>query len=134
MAKKASKSLDATVPSGSRTPTKQRLRAVAGVFADADSSDDDRLIHERIRLGIMSALSVNRKTSFSELKELLKTTDGNLSRHARKLEDAGYIACQKTFADRVPKTEYSITAKGKRRFERHLEHMEALIRATRDSE
>jgi DNA-binding MarR family transcriptional regulator len=117
----------------SATPAKQRLRAVAGVFADTDSGDDERLMHERIRLGIMSALSVNRKMSFSELKDLLKTSDGNLSRHARKLEEAGYIACTKRFSDRVPKTEYHITAKGKRRFDRHLGHMEALIRATRDS-
>lgn len=110
----------------------QRLRTVAGVIADTDSGDDGRLLHERIRLGIMSALSVNRKMSFSELKELLQTTDGNLSRHARKLEDAGYISCKKQFADRMPKTEYQITVAGKRRFERHLDHMEALIKAARD--
>jgi len=109
----------------------QRLRAVAGYFSDSESGDVDRLILERIRLGIMSALSVNRSMSFSELKELLKTSDGNLSRHARKLEDAGYISCTKKFAERVPKTEYSMTSKGKRLFERHLQHMEALIRATR---
>lgn len=113
-------------------PRRQRLRTVAGVFAEAESGEDERLIHERIRLGIMSALSVNRTMSFSELKDLLKTTDGNLSRHARKLEDAGYVVCKKKFTDRVPKTEYSITPKGKRRFYKHLEHMEALIRATRD--
>jgi DNA-binding MarR family transcriptional regulator len=134
VAKKADKheALEASA-NAAATPTKQRLRTVAGVFADTDTGDDERLIHERIRLGIMSALSVNRKMSFSELKELLRTTDGNLSRHARKLEEAGYIACTKRFAERVPKTEYHITPKGKRRFERHLEHMEALIRATRDS-
>lgn len=79
----------------------------------------------------MSALSVNRSMSFSELKDLLKTTDGNLSRHARKLEDAGYISCTKKFSDRVPKTEFSLTSKGKRVFERHLAHMEALIQAAR---
>jgi DNA-binding MarR family transcriptional regulator len=107
------------------------LRAVAGFFSEPASGDSDRLIHERIRLGIMSALSVNRSMSFSELKELLKTTDGNLSRHARKLEDAGYVSCTKRFSDRVPKTEFSLTSKGKRVFERHLAHMEALIQAAR---
>jgi DNA-binding MarR family transcriptional regulator len=112
-------------------PATQRLRAVAGFFSDSENGDSDRLIHERIRLGIMSALSVNRNMSFSELKEILKTTDGNLSRHARKLEDAGYVACRKRFAERVPKTMFSLTAKGKRAFERHLQHMEALIQATR---
>jgi DNA-binding MarR family transcriptional regulator len=132
VARKAPKPKQAETLGPEPTPTKQRLRAVAGVFADSESDDDDRLIHERIRLGIMSALSVNRTMSFTELKELLKTTDGNLSRHARKLEDAGYIGCKKKFTDRIPKTEYSITAKGKRRFDKHLEHMEALIRATRD--
>lgn len=113
-------------------PAAQRLRAVAGVVANPSSDDMDRLIYDRIRLGIMSALSVNRSMSFSELKELLHATDGNLSRHARKLEDAGYIACTKKFADRVPKTLYKLTPKGKRMFARHLQHMDALIKATRD--
>jgi DNA-binding MarR family transcriptional regulator len=112
-------------------PAKQRLRAVAGYFAGPEAGDSDRLIYERVRLGIMSALSVNPSMSFAELKELLKTSDGNLSTHARKLEDAGYVVCKKKFAERVPKTEYSLTAKGKRVFARHLEHMEALIQATR---
>lgn len=112
-------------------PEAQRLDVVAGFLADDESGDADRLIYDRIRLGIMSALSVNRKMSFSELKDLLKTTDGNLSQHARKLEDAGYVACKKRFSGRVPKTEYSLTAKGKRTFARHLEHMESLIQATR---
>lgn len=79
----------------------------------------------------MSALSVNRRMSFAELKELLGTTDGNLSRHARRLEDAGFVNCKKAFAERVPRTHFSLTAKGKRAFEKHLEHMEALIEATR---
>ncbi len=113
------------------TEGKHRLRAVAGYFADPDAGDSDRLIYERVRLGIMSALSVNASMSFAELKDLLKTTDGNLSTHARKLEDAGYIVCKKRFAARVPKTEYSLTAKGKRMFARHLAHMEALIGAAR---
>jgi DNA-binding HxlR family transcriptional regulator len=118
-------------PAADSRPATQRLRAVAGYFSDSESPDADRLIHERIRLGIMSALTVNRSMSFSELKDLLKTTDGNLSRHARKLEDAGYVACKKKFTERVPKTEYSLTTKGKRAFDRHLQHMEALIEATR---
>jgi DNA-binding MarR family transcriptional regulator len=114
-------------------PDTQRLRAVAGYFAERDGADADRLIYERVRLGIMSALSVNPSMSFAELRELLKTTDGNLSIHARKLEDAGYITCKKKFAARVPKTEFSLTAKGKRMFARHLEHMEALIQAAKGS-
>jgi DNA-binding HxlR family transcriptional regulator len=91
----------------------------------------DRLIHERLRLGIISALSVNRKLSFTELKELLSTSDGNLSVHARKLEEAGYIGCDKSFRGRVPHTEYRITAKGRRALNSYLDHMEALIAATR---
>lgn len=91
----------------------------------------DRLIHERLRLGIISALAVNRKISFTELKELLSTSDGNLSVHARKLEEAGYIDCDKTFRGRVPHTEYRITAKGRRALASYLDHMEALIAATR---
>jgi DNA-binding MarR family transcriptional regulator len=112
-------------------PEQQRLRAVAGYFADREAGENDRLIYERVRLGIMSALSVNPSMSFAELKELLQTTDGNLSIHARKLEDAGYVACKKKFSSRVPKTEFSLTAKGKRMFARHLEHMETLIQAAK---
>lgn len=92
----------------------------------------DRLIHERLRLGIVSALAVNDSLSFSDLKKLMKTTDGNLSVHARKLEEADYIACSKSFEGRMPKTEYRLTAIGRRALERYLDHMEALIRATRD--
>ncbi len=112
-------------------PAKRRLRAVAGYVSESESGDSGRLIHERIRLGIMSALSVSHSMSFAELKQLLKTTDGNLSKHARKLEDAGYLSCRKKFTQRVPKTEYSLTVKGKRVFARYLAHMEALIQATR---
>lgn len=96
------------------------------------SSNLDRLIHERIRLGIVSALAVNRSLTFNELKALLKTTDGNLSVHARKLEEADYIVCTKSFDGRLPKTEYRLTAAGRRALERYLDHMEALIRATRE--
>jgi len=92
----------------------------------------DRLIHERTRLGIVSALAVNAALSFNELKKLVGATDGNLSVHARKLEDAGYIACTKSFAGRLPKTEYRLTTSGRRTLERYLDHMEALIRATRE--
>ena len=92
----------------------------------------DRLIHERVRLAIVSALAVRDSMTFNELKTLLKTTDGNLSVHARKLEDADYVTCEKSFAGRVPKTEYRLTALGRRALERYLDHMEALIRATRE--
>lgn len=110
-----------------------RLRAVAGAVGVQETADDSgRLLYDRIRLGIMSALSVNQRLSFAELKDLLGTTDGNLSKHARRLEDAGFVSCKKAFAERVPRTQYSLTAKGKRIFARHLEHMETLIAATRD--
>ena len=92
----------------------------------------DRLIHERLRLGIVSALAVNDTLTFSDLKKLMNTTDGNLSVHARKLEEAEYIACTKSFEGRMPKTQYRLTALGRRALERYLDHMEALIRATRD--
>lgn len=92
----------------------------------------DRLIHERLRLGILSALAVNDTLTFNDLKKLLQTTDGNLSVHARKLEEAEYIACTKSFEGRVPRTEYAITPVGRRALERYLDHMEALIRATRE--
>ncbi len=92
----------------------------------------DRLIHERIRLGIVSALAVNDSLTFNELKGLLQTTDGNLSVHARKLEEAGYLACTKSFDGRIPKTRYRLTPAGRRAFERYLAHMEALIEAMRE--
>ncbi len=92
----------------------------------------DRLIHERIRLAIVSALAVNDSLSFNELKRLLDTTDGNLSVHARKLEDAKYVSCTKSFRGRVPRTEFRLTSAGRRGLERYLEHMESLIRATRE--
>jgi len=92
----------------------------------------DRLIHEHMRLGIVSALAVHQSLSFNDLKKLLQTTDGNLSVHARKLEEAGYVACNKFFDKRVPKTEYRLTGSGRKALERYLDHMEALIRATRE--
>jgi DNA-binding HxlR family transcriptional regulator len=108
------------------------LAPVRGSAREAVSPDLDRLIHERIRLGIVSALAVNRSLTFNELKALLKTTDGNLSVHARKLEEADYIVCTKSFDGRLPKTEYRLTTPGRRALERYLNHMEALIRATRE--
>jgi DNA-binding MarR family transcriptional regulator len=95
--------------------------------------DLDRLIHEKTRLAIVSALAVNPSLSFNEMKAILKTTDGNVSVHARKLEEAGYLNCRKSFEGRMPKTEYSLTAAGKRALEKYLGHMEALIQNTRGS-
>jgi DNA-binding HxlR family transcriptional regulator len=92
----------------------------------------DRIIHERMRLGIVSALAVNDSLTFNELKKLLQTTDGNLSVHARRLEEANYVECSKSFEGRMPKTEYRLTAAGRKAFERYLDHMEALIHAMRD--
>ena len=92
----------------------------------------DRLIHEPLRLGIVSSLAVNDTLTFNELKELLKTSDGNLSVHARKLEEAEYIACTKSFEGRMPKTQYRLTPTGRKALERYLDHMEALISATRE--
>lgn len=110
----------------------EALREVRGKKAEELTPLElDRLIHERLRLGIVSALAVNESLSFNDLKKLLKTTDGNLSVHARKLEDAQYITCLKYFDGRTPKTEYSLTAAGRRALERYLSHMEAIIGATR---
>lgn len=92
----------------------------------------DRVIHERVRLAIVSALAVHEMLSFNELKTLLQTTDGNLSVHARKLEEAGYLSCRKFFEGRVPKTEYRLTAAGRKALERYLAHMEALIKRVGD--
>ncbi|HEX8984891.1 MAG TPA: transcriptional regulator [Bryobacteraceae bacterium] len=120
--------------SASRRPGTQAtpLSEITG-RAGATALTLDRLIHERMRLGIVSALAANETLSFNDLKKLLKTTDGNLSVHARKLEEAGYIACSKFFEGRLPKTEYRLTAEGRQALERYLDHMEALIRATRES-
>jgi len=108
----------------------QALKGIAGGRA-ALAPDLDRVIHERLRLAMVSALAVNDTLSFNELKGLLRTTDGNLSVHARKLEEAGYVTCLKSFEGRIPRTEYRLTASGRKALERYLEHMEALIRATR---
>lgn len=91
----------------------------------------DRLLHDRMRLGIVSALAAGEELSFTDLKAALGATDGNLSVHARKLEEAGYVACVKTFAGRTPRTDYRLTAPGRRAFEKYLDHMDALIKAAR---
>lgn len=97
--------------------------------AETVSNELNKLIHERIRLGIISALAANKSLTFNDLKNLLQTTDGNISVHARKLEDAGYLTCEKSFEGRVPKTEYKITNEGRKALEKYLNHMEALIKA-----
>lgn len=127
-------------PDGGHT-VERHARAAPGERALARDREDragstslvalDRTIHERMRLGIVSALAVNDSLTFNELKELLETSDGNISVHARKLETAGYISCSKSFEGRVPRTVYALTAAGRRALERYLDHMEALIRATR---
>ena len=115
-----------------RAKDREAISGSAPTQSEALAADLDRLIHERVRLGIVSALAVNRELTFNELKAMLKTTDGNLSVHARKLEEANYIVCTKSFAGRLPKTEYRLTTAGRRALERYLNHMEALIRATRE--
>ncbi len=99
--------------------------------AESHIRELDRVIHERIRLAIISALAANESMVFTDLRKLLNTTDGNLSIHARKLEDAGYLTCSKTFQGRVPQTEYKITAAGRKALTQYLDHMEALIKAMR---
>jgi DNA-binding MarR family transcriptional regulator len=109
-----------------------RLGAVPGKGAEPGPLELDRLIHERVRLGIVSALAVNGSLTFTDLRDLLGTTDGNLSAHARRLEDAGYVVCEKSFDGRTPKTEYELTDLGRRELNAYLDHMEAIIEATRE--
>jgi DNA-binding transcriptional ArsR family regulator len=116
---------------GEREERPKRGTASAHV-PESSATNLDRLIHERTRLAIVSALAVNKSLTFSELKQLLRATDGNLSVHARKLEDAGYVSCSKSFDGRMPKTEYALSAAGRRALEKYLSHMEALIHATRE--
>ena len=136
MAKHGAAATDSSGPGGPARSAAGKLRGVKGgsraVEAGSAPMELDRLIHERMRLGIVSALAVNESLSFNDLKRLMSTTDGNLSVHARKLEEAQYITCTKSFEGRVPKTEYQLTASGRRALERYLDHMEALIHATRD--
>jgi DNA-binding HxlR family transcriptional regulator len=110
----------------------ERLHGIKGDSARQGPLELDRLIHERMRLAIVSALAVNESLSFNELKRLLDTTDGNLSVHARKLEEASYIICTKSFAGRMPRTQYRLSAVGRQALERYLDHMEALIHSTRE--
>lgn len=126
----ATKRVDSTL---ARTPAKAASKPIP-VPRPAQSSEDarfDRLVYERVRLGIMSALAVNERLTFNELKSLFDVSDGNLSAHARKLEEAGYVDCTKSFQGRRPKSEYSITSTGRRALHRYLEHIEAVIKATR---
>ena len=113
----------AEVPDSQVAPTKEKSAA----------PNLDRLIHERLRLGIISALAANESLTFSDLKKLMNTTDGNLSVHARKLEEAGYISCTKFFEGRLPKTEYKLTAAGRSALEKYLSHMESLIKQMRNT-
>ena len=112
-------------------PAARRLEVVRRPEREARAETLDRLIHEKLRLGIVSALAVNDSLSFTDLKRLLHATDGNLSVHARKLETAGYVACTKTFEGRLPRTTYRLTAAGRRALSTYLDHMEALIRSAR---
>jgi DNA-binding HxlR family transcriptional regulator len=119
-------------------PTHKRGAGPRAVVSEKEAAGTgaialDRIIHERLRLAIVSALSVNPVLTFAELKKLLATTDGNLSVHSRKLEETGYVSVEKKFEGRVPRTEYRLTASGRSALERYLTHMEALIRATRNS-
>jgi DNA-binding HxlR family transcriptional regulator len=113
-------------------PAGRGQREVRGLYASQGAPALDRIIHERVRLGIASALAVNASLSFNELKALLKITDGNLSVHARKLEEAQYVICTKSFEGRTPRTEYRLTPAGRKALQRYLDHMEALIQATRE--
>ena len=116
-------------------PAKRAARAVEAAAvpeaARGNARELDRIIHERLRLGIVSALAVNETLTFTDLRGMLATTDGNLSVHARKLEEAGYVHCTKSFEGRSPRTEYKLTAAGKKALAKYLDHMEALIHATR---
>lgn len=132
MAKPQQSKRAAATPAAEKASAAGPLKPVRGRATADGPLALDRLIHERLRLGILSALAVNESLTFNDLKKLMQTTDGNLSVHARKLEEAGYIVCTKSFEGRVPKTEYTITPVGRRALERYLDHMEALIRVTRE--
>ena len=116
-----------------RLPTEPRPRVTIEPRTGEIATNLDRLLHDRMRLGIVSALAAGEELSFTDLKATLNATDGNLSVHARKLEEAGYIACTKTFSGRTPRTDYKLTAPGRRAFEKYLDHMDALIKAARKS-
>jgi DNA-binding MarR family transcriptional regulator len=118
-------------PAATNERQRRKLEAVASTTRDNAESKFDRLIYERVRLGIMSALAVRDEMSFNELKGLFDISDGNLGAHARKLEDAGYVTCTKSFEDRRPRTVYRITQQGRSALNRYLDHVEAVIKATR---
>jgi DNA-binding HxlR family transcriptional regulator len=120
------------VAEAARRRSAARRAAEIPPHAAAAHLDLDRVIHERVRLAIVSALAVSPALAFNDLKKALRITDGNLSVHARRLEEAGYVECRKSFEGRVPRTEYRLTAAGRRALQRYLDHMEALIRATRE--
>jgi DNA-binding HxlR family transcriptional regulator len=124
------RSLDAAPAKG--RPSKTAKQAVPQDTVEATLPNLDRIIHEHMRLGIVSALAVNDSLTFNELKKLLQTSDGNLSVHARRLEEAEYVVCNKSFEGRMPKSEYRLTSAGRKAFERYLNHMEALIQAARE--
>ena len=132
MAKQSSLARQSPAPRDRKSKSEsQALAGAKGKISEAPALELDRLIHERMRLGIVSALAANASLTFNELKALMNTTDGNLSVHARKLEEASYISCNKFFEGRTPKTEYRITAAGRRALERYINHMEALIKTMR---
>ena len=114
-----------------KVPDSTPMSLVPGKYASETAQKLDRLIHERMRLGIVSALAANKVLTFTELKNMLDTTDGNVSVHARKLEEAGYVSCKKLFKGRVPKTEYRLTQAGRAALEKYLNHLEALLHAVR---
>src|SRR4051812_18476051 len=130
VAKSAAAGASREQPSKTSAPAAEKLALVQAAL-DAAVPDLVKIIHERMRLGIVSALAVSESLTFNELKQLLQTTDGNLSVHARRLEEADYVECTKTFEGRMPKTEYRLTPAGHKAFERYLNHMEALIQAMR---
>jgi len=122
----------ASAPAEEAAPRKRpKLASVTGPSRDSDEVTFDRLVYERVRLGIMSALAVREELTFSELKALFDVSDGNLSAHARKLEEAKYLTCTKSFADRRPKSVYRLTPRGRAALNRYLDHVEAVIKATR---
>jgi DNA-binding MarR family transcriptional regulator len=121
-----------SAPAEESTPRKRpKLASVTGSSREPDEATFDRLVYERVRLGIMSALAVREELTFSELKALFDVSDGNLSAHARKLEEAKYLTCTKSFAERRPKSVYRLTPRGRAALNRYLDHVEAVIKATR---
>ena len=132
MARRTAHQIESREEPAAQRKARAAARAQQALRVAEKAPELDNLIHERIRLGIVSALAANASLTFSELKELLKTTDGNISVHTRKLEDAEYITCTKSFEGRIPKTQYQLTAAGRSALGRYLDHMEALIRAARE--